>query len=168
MTMPTPNAGARITAAQLATLLPVRAFKPADTVAVSTTSIVADPDLSIPIVANAEYDVRLHIVYQQGTTGQLVNGFTGPAGATFEWVAYGLTTTVTASDIGSISVQQRGLTDLKTIGGTNAVSVVCDIDGRLVTLGTAGSLVYRWGPSASSVTGTVVKAGSFMVARRIA
>jgi len=168
MTMPTPNAGARWTAAQIAALLPVRAYKPSDTIVVSTTTIAADPDLSIPVVANAEYDIRLHIVYQQGTVAQLINGFTAPAGATFEWVAYGLATSVTASDIGSISVQQRGLTDVKTIGGTNAVSVVCDIDGRLVVATNAGSFVYRWGPSAVNATGVVVKAGSFMVARRIA
>lgn len=167
MPLPTFLAGARITAAQLAALLPVRAFKPSDTVVVSTTTITADPDLLIPVLASAEYEIDMQLIYTQGTVGQLVLGWTGPTLATLDWVCYDLTTTVTASDIGSVSVQARGITDLKTIGG-NTATVVVRATGRLVTASTPGSLVFRWGPSAVSATGTTVKAGSYLVGRQIA
>lgn len=158
------NAGIRDAIAQL---LPVSAFKSGDTIRVSTTTISADPHLVIPVAANAAYKIDLHLIYQQGTVGQLTVGFTAPASATLDWSVIGLVPSVTSSDSGSVTMQSLGIADLRTVGGA-ITSTVVNGDGRLVVSSTAGNLTLRWGPSASSATGTTLKQGSYLIAEQIA
>lgn len=165
--LPVFAAGGRITAAALTSLLPVRASKPSDTTVVSTTTIAADPDLAVAVVANAEYEIDLHLIYAQGTTAQLTFGWTGPASATMTWFPIGLDVTVTASQTGSVRVVPQTIGSTQTYGG-NSTPTTCGAFGRLITSATAGLLTLRWGPSVSNATGLTLKADSYLVAKQIA
>lgn len=167
--LPTFPVNGHPTGAQMTSLLPTRAAKAADTSTASSIVLVADPDLLLPVAATSEYEVTLHVIYTAGGTGLITVGFTGPAGATFDWYTDGLANTVTATDSGIATFLARALTDTKNLGAAGAATpVVTRISGRLVTSVTAGTLTFRWAQSVSSATGTTVKAGSFMVLRQIA
>jgi hypothetical protein len=161
------GAGQEPTAAQMVALLPIRAFKSSDTTITSSVVLVNDPDLVAAVNATAEYDVWCHLIYTQGTVGQLNLHFTAPALATFDWVPIALAAAVTASDTGSVSLVGRALADSRAVGGA-ATPTVATIHGRLVVAGTAGNLQLQWAQSSSSATGTTVKSGSWMSLQQIA
>lgn len=165
--LPTFQPNMQPTAAQWATLVPRSAFKASDTARASTTTLTADPDLSVAVDASAAYEISLHVIYTQGTLGQLFMGFTGPAAATFDWGLIGLAVGTTASDTGSFTASACTIGTTKAVGG-NTIANFIRVEGRLLVDVTSGSLTYRWAQSASSATGVTVKAGSYMIARQIA
>lgn len=162
----TPLAGQELTAANLAQLIPVTAVKLSDVAQVTSTTLVNDAALFIPVAANAIYEVSMFIIYTQGTVGLLNMGFTGPTAATFDWTAVGLAASVTGADNGSYVSQARTIADTRMVGGFTT-NCTCRIEGRLVTSSTSGTLNFQWAQSVGSATGTTVKKGSFMIARQI-
>lgn len=166
--LPTFQPNMQPTAAQMATLVCRQAFKAGDTARALTTTLTADPDLSVAVDASATYEVSMHVMYTQGTLGQLFMGFTGPAGATFDWGLIGLAVGTTASDTGSFTASACTIGTTKAVGGNISPANFVRVEGRLVVDVTSGSLTYRWAQSASNATGVTVKAGSYMIARQIA
>ncbi len=156
------------TAAQFATLVPRPAAKLGDTARASTTSLTADPDLSVAVDASVAYKVELQIQYTQGATGQLVVAWSAPSGATLDWSAYMLDQGVTAGNVGSIRPLGRAVGDNLTMGGNLSIITTALVFGRLVTSTTAGTLSLTWAQSVSNATAVTVKAGSFMVLTQIA
>jgi len=167
MALPSFVAGGRPLGPLLQALLPIRAAKAADTTLVSTTTFSNDPDLFIGVSANCEYDIAVQLFYTQGAVGQLLIAWTAPALATFDWMAVALDNSVTASNAGSVRLLARTVSDTQQFGG-NTSPGAARVTGRLVVGTTPGTLQLRWAPSASSGTGTVVKAGSYMVGTQIA
>lgn len=163
----TPTAGLELTAAEMVQLMPITAVKLSDVAQASTTTLVNDAALFIPVAANASYEVSMFVIYTQGTVGQLKFGWSAPSGATFDWTCLGLVISVTAADNGSYTAQALTVSDTKTVGGAST-NTVLQVSGRLVTSSTSGTLNMKWAQSASSATGTSVKAGSFIVGRQIA
>lgn len=164
----TPTAGQPYFGSNAAQLMPIRAFKPADVAIANSAVLVNDAALFVPVAANAEYEITVHIIYTASATGLLQIGFAAPASATFDWVVIGLANTVTASDSGSYTALARAVGDTKNLGTAGASTpVVVRVEGRLVTVGTSGNLNLKWAQAVSNSTGTTVKAGSFMVARQI-
>lgn len=163
----TPTSGLELTAAEMVQLLPLTAVKLSDVAQASATTLVNDAALFIPVAANATYEVSLFVIYTQGTVGQLKFQWAAPSGATFDWTCLGLVTSVTSADNGSYTAQALTLTDTKIVGGAST-NTIMQAMGRLVISSTSGTLNFKWAQSASSATGTAVKAGSFIVGRQIA
>lgn len=167
MSAPSFDAGDEPIADDFQFLVPLRAIKPSDVAIANNATVVADADLVLTVVANAEYEVTVHCIYTAGATGLLQVGFSGPTAATMDWSVLGLANSVTASDSGSYTALERAITDTKNVGaaGTGTPLAVW-IRGFLLTGANAGSLTFKWAQAVSNATGTTVKANSRMIARR--
>jgi hypothetical protein len=141
--------------------VPLVAYKTSNLSRTSTT-ITADPDLVLSVAANAVYEVRVMINFQNasgasafswnftvpsGTTG-VYGGFTAAPGPVFS--SFGATWPTTASAAAS-----------DNLGHVHSFS------GTLITSSTAGSLTYQWAPTTASAGALQVFAGSSLIARRM-
>jgi len=158
---------------------PEAAYKTADTSRASTTTRAADPDLTVPVAANAVYDVRCYLSYQSGNTSGIgLNfAFTTPAGVSGRWgaayrVAGDAGTTTNAGPAGTVDFAWSGTAATggtwngpATPGDGHSHSVL--IEGTLITAGTAGSLTLAWAQDSSSATNLVIQNGSKLIALRV-
>lgn len=109
-----------------------------------------DDELSVPVVANAIYRVEVNAIWTTGGGGFRCD-FTGPASATMVW---------TDNDgVGATTIGQD-----VTFSATTGASFI----GALDTAGTAGTLQFRWAQNTSNAAATVLKAGSYILIRRVA
>lgn len=142
--------------------LPRAAVKPSDQTVTSSTVLVNDTALVVAVDASATYEVFTELFWTP-VAGGAVPGmsldFAIPAGATMIYRV--------------ISASGPPLSGVAGTPGTgfNANSAgtysILSIHGVCVVAGTAGNLQFKWAQSTSSGTSTVVKANSFISARRI-
>lgn len=145
---------------------PLYSTSTADQTVTSSTTLVNATDLSVPVAANAVYEWSAHLRYNASPGGDIKLGITGPAGATAEWVADALTTGATG---GVAAVSRTALNIGDTQGGAGVgIDTVARPAGRIVTAGTAGTLQIQFAQLAADGTGTVLRAGSYITARRVA
>lgn len=142
--------------------------KTSDQSVTSSTVLVNDTALTVPVAASATYLVEWSLVTDGNASGDLKYAFTGPAGATMTWESEGLLTTDTTN-------VARAATDVAAIGttvshGTIASGTNSRVDGRgvLTVAGTAGNLQMQWAQATSNGTASKVKAGSYLKVTRIA
>src|SRR5215472_8894872 len=84
-------AGSEITAAYLASITAVGVVKPTDQSVTSSTVLVNDNALVIPVVANANYKFDLYLDFEGGTSGSSDIKFTWtvPASTTMRYGIFG-------------------------------------------------------------------------------
>lgn len=158
-------AGSAPTASQMT---PILARKTVDQSIASSTTMTNDTALSASVLASATYDVAVHLVYTAAAAQLIQIGFSGPSGATLDWVVQGLGATVTAADQGIFTALARGIADTKILGCDGTTPVAARVTGLLVVSTTPGTLHFQWSQSVSGTTATVVKSGSYMTLRRVA
>jgi hypothetical protein len=148
------------------------AAKAASTSRASTTTMANDPDLALPLAANASYDFTLPLGYAGngvGTPGGSIKiGFTVPSGATVVWVSNALAAgDWITSPAGSGQTDQlwRG-GSTPTLGADGTSNCGCVIRGEVTTGGTAGSLNFQWAQSVSSATACSVLSRSKLILKR--
>lgn len=159
-------AGADLTAALLQQLADVTAYKAADTSRSNTTTPTADPDLTIPVVANASYFV-FGYVFATGaaiSTADIAFTFTGPTGSTFHYTTLGYSTTAITTL--AMSAARTSGNAAQGVNGSAASPVL--ILAEITTSSTAGNFALNWAQSTSNATATVLKAGSRLAAIRMA
>lgn len=144
----------------------LKTSKPADTTRDSTTAgtVADDPDLLLAVAANTLYRVEAYLMYDASTAGDLVFGFTFPAGATLDWYSGGMVSNVTGTS-GAIQSVSRSTGSPINVGGAGAGTVVVARPvGYLQTGGTAGNLTVQWAQgTADAVSPTILKARSRLV-----
>lgn len=157
------TAGMKLTPARLnATQV---AYKSSNTFRSSTTTLTADPDLTLAVVANATYIMEARIVaVSTSATPDITVGFSGPSGATMDrWSMMwnDATTTVAAVTLADITTTRN-----------NALSANLSqehrMSGMLVTSSTAGNFAFQWAQGTSDATSTIVRAGSWLRLTRVA
>ncbi|HEV2376228.1 MAG TPA: hypothetical protein VGS19_29170 [Streptosporangiaceae bacterium] len=153
-------AGARVTAAVLAAAVGVTAWKASPTSLTSNTTLTADPDLVVPLAANATYQVQMVLSNcAGGGSGALKYNFAVPAGASGDY------TVVQNSTGGTVGIFDAG-------GWASVLASNCNagvmLNGFLFTAAAAGSLQFMWAQNSSSGTATTVGMGSFLWVRRVA
>ncbi len=139
-------------------------YKPADTSRSSTTTLADDPDLIIPVLANAVYVMECYLVAFNTTASvNFLHGWSGPSGATLNnWSqAWNNAGTSTAS----LTLANIGLTRNDSLDANNAQHY--DFRGTLVTGSTAGNFALRWAQGTSNASATVVRAGSWLRLMRV-
>lgn len=142
------------------------ARKTADETIASTTTLQDDNDLFVSVEANAIYHVIVSLKELSQPGDDFKTGWTGPAGYGFNGEARGPSgaaaalTDLVAADVGTGS---HGI----QFGGIASFNLPVRIEGILTTSGTAGTFRLQWAQFSSSASGTTVKAGSFMVLRRV-
>jgi hypothetical protein len=166
--------------------VPRFAYKTGNTARSSTTTPTADPQLSLPVDANAVYQVSAELFYSAGSTGDLLVQWFGttswPTGATGTWTGIGNGTSV-ASANGSGGTQlnivssagytlRTEATDMptaaRTFGGiTSSDNFAVFIRGLLVMSSTSGTLAVNWCQNASDATNTTLFANSWLKLDRV-
>jgi hypothetical protein len=141
--------------------VPIAAFKTNPTARTSTT-ISADPDLSISVVSNSVYEISALINFQNvGGTSAISWNFAIPSGTNTS--GYGA-----AYPIPGPTFAEWGntWTATQSAAASDNLSHGMIIRGTLITSSTSGLLTFQWACNAASGTISVF-AGSHLVARRI-
>jgi hypothetical protein len=146
---------------------PLYIQKTADESVISTTVLHDDAELVLTLEANVTYELQCHILVDSNTTADFNSSFSGPAGYTSVWMTDGLATSVAGQE-GIISRQSRVQGDSWPTGGSGASTYgVHRPCGYVTTAGTAGAFRFRWAQNTSTAVNTFVRAGSWMMLRRV-
>lgn len=165
-------AGQRVPASQLAGALPLLGWVRSDVTKTSSTALADATGLAVTLDANSTYAIDCYLAYVAGETGDLKVAFSAPSGATGHWALMPLAAAATGS-IGSIDgTRQTGFGDSVTqvAAGSSLLSgqMLCQPHAYVVTAGTGGALQVRFAQNVSSATSTIVKAGSWLRAIKLA
>ncbi len=132
----------------------------------STIVLSNDTHLFMTVSANARYTVEMFLDVEADPNADIAFGFTAPAGSTMSWGEGGVSLG-TLNNIGSVKLNRNALATASSVGvilaGTTAMPT-----GRLTVGVTAGTLQFQFAQVVSSVTATVLKAGTWMRLTRIA
>jgi hypothetical protein len=142
------------------------AIKTVDTARTSTTSPVADPELTVAVAANSTYTYDLLVHYTGGTNGasDAQFGLSAPSGAL--GFTYCIRNQISGLTFNSLLIPTFGtFINAGTNGTTNPIGFWGH--GSLKVGSTAGQLAFIWAQNTSSGTATTVKGGSYLVAQRI-
>jgi hypothetical protein len=164
MALPFPLAGVDFTADALTYMLPLVAVKPTDQTVTSSTVVVSDTALFLPVLPSSKYEIDLVMTWTgvaSNATPGLKYDFTLPAGATFA----NFTSMGYAAGAFAFNIENAGTPASYASGATTSNHLV---RGLLVVGVTAGNFQLQWAQGISSATSTVMKANSFLTARRIA
>lgn len=150
------------------------AIKTADTAIASSTVNVADPHLTIPVVANGVYELSGLLIYN-GDTGASTAGdfkmqWAAPTGAVINWIASGQPASSTAAPTagGVVYTNAKTLTDqstLATLGPTS--NQTANLTGVLQVGSTAGNLVLTWSQGTVGSVATILVTGSYFILRKL-
>ncbi len=163
--MPTyPNwlAGNRVTAGQLNAGLPIQVVKAADQSVTSSTVLVNDNSLVVPVIANATYAFICDVNYEGGTQGASdlkwqwsIPSCTMRYGVTFVGAGGGVTVT---AQVGADIV----------VAGTAGAGVRRSIQfsGTIIMGSTPGNIQFTWAQNTISATPTIVHAQSYLQFQR--
>lgn len=157
----------------LASMLDNFVIKPADATPRTVATLVNDPDLTFPVVANALYEVLFNFRWAglqaaglrtawsvpSGTTGNRECLGPGSANVTqtdantteMRWAVHGYTTAV-------LYTNPRNSVSLQTFTEEKAIVAVGS---------TAGSITLQWGQNVANATGSLIVAQSYVKYRRI-
>jgi len=137
-------------------------YKASDTSRSSTTSLTADPHLTLAVAASAVYLVTLALTVAGDAAGDFKFDFTVPTGATMSKYRYLANATGTTSEFGTLAL------------ASTAGSISCDgadrplmIWGTLITTTNTGNITLRWAQNTSNAIGTVIRTASSMLLVRI-
>lgn len=136
----------------------------------NSTAQTDDTHLQLAVVANGVYIVDGMLIYGADPAVDLKLGFTGPAGAAFDWAITGQdgTQTGTSSPV-IIDVQALGSFAFILGGSTNnSKKMSGKLNGLLTIGGTAGTFKYTWAQQSSSATATIMYANSYIRLHRVA
>lgn len=167
MAIPTWTVGEVLTAADVNDwFVPVAAVKGSDQPVTSSTTLVNDTALYVPVANPATYDVVLKLIYEGAAvgTGDLKFTLVAPSGASLDWTA-------TYSDTaGTVKSGQWEGSSYTVAAGTSGSGIkhMLVAHGTLITTTSGGNLQVQWAQNTSSATATIVHAGSSLTARRIA
>jgi hypothetical protein len=162
------TAGMTLTPARLNALYSVSlAVKTSTTARTSTTTLADDPDLQLPVLANAIYEYHGQCRYDGDAAADIKVAHVGPSGATMSY--HNVAQTVTAAAQTDIQTQAAmNITTAYSFGCRGAGSLfVLDFHGILVIGGTAGTFKLQFAQNTSSGTATNLFANSFMRLTRV-
>lgn len=143
-------------------------YKTADQSVVSSTALVDDVTLQFPVAVGEVWELAGVLFAEGATTGDLNVRVSTPASPVGYWRAFGPAASNVSASASSYTPAGQLYNTATTVGMIGAgVIVPVQIQG-LVTITTAGTLVVRWAQGTSDVTATIVHAGSYLRATRVA
>jgi hypothetical protein len=165
--LPIFKAGQRLTAAALNAAIGLTARKGGDTARSSAntgTTLTADPDLTVAVLANSAYLVTFSLLYKGAATntGDLKFSFSAPSGSTFAGGFLGITNPL-ALYILPVTVSST----LVSYGNGTSNPLWCQVTATLVTSSVAGAFTLTWAQNTSSATATTLMAGSSLRAAQV-
>jgi hypothetical protein len=132
----------------------------------TTTTLADDPDLTLPVVANATYLAQILLRHNSQPAGDFKWTMLGPAGASFDHVGG------TIQSLGSVFTDDQEISgqlgDVFSSAGIAGVNTPIRLEGLLITAGTAGNFKLQWAQLTSNAGNSTLLANSFMSLRRVA
>jgi len=158
-------AGEVITASLLQAFAPFFASKTIDQSVTSSTVLVNDTALSLPVAASATYFFVLNLSFEGGTTGSsdLKWGWTFPSGLTMRYTQAGNAGNALTATMGGFTQATSGSNATNGAGNLQGLILL----GTVTVSSTAGTLQFQWAQHTSSGTATIVHAGSVLGMWRI-
>lgn len=157
-----PAAGAKLRAATLSSLIseirPITARKTVDETVNNSAVLQDDDELFVALAASTTYRIALDLVWNSGTTPDFKYDWTVPSGATGLY-------TVTATSGAALFLGSLAFASGGNLDGSGS-DLFSRFEGELVTTN-AGTLRLRWAQVAATVSNTVVRAGSLLVATKV-
>jgi hypothetical protein len=144
-------------------------WKTADETINNSIALQDDDDLALTVVESTAYTLDAMIINSASTTSDLQLAFTGPAGASLDWVPRGLST-LAAATVGEVTLAASVIGDAGAlVTGTAGVGTKTTtlVTGLLRVGATAGTLQLRWAQGTADATDCVVHEGSYMVLRQV-
>lgn len=141
------------------------ARKTADTGRTSTT-LAADPDLTVTVTAGGVYRVECHISALGDAAADINIGWVAPSGFGGWWSGWGQPAAET-SDTGTIRTLDRAWDTTLVLGTISTTTGDVKRLAGLLTNGAAGTFALRWCRNGTTAT-TTVRAGSWLELRRVA
>lgn len=141
------------------------AYKTSDTSRTSTTTLTADPDLSVPLLASAVYLVSLYVSHTYDAAADFKFSWSGPSGAVMNnWTAGwrstdGIETSGSFPTLGTV-------VPITSAAGTLNQPIWAH--GVLIMGANAGNFALTWAQNTSSVNAAIVRAGSVLRLERVA
>lgn len=166
MAIPTWAVGQVLTASDVNTwFVPLAAEKGADQSVTSSTTLVNDSALVVPVAASAVYDFDLQLFYTGGTTGSsdIKLAWTVPAATT---IVGGALLVTNPLGVALTYFTQSTPATIFTASNGAANPLPVRLWGTVTTSSTAGNLQLQWAQNTSNGTATTVKAGSVLTAQR--
>lgn len=147
----------------------VHIIKTADESVTSSTTMQDDNHLFVTVAAGADYWVQVYLTYEGDLAGDLKVGWSGPSGATLDWMSDSLSSAVTDTNCrGIVSRSLQAISSTPAPGALGAGILAVAVPRGILRVGVnAGTLQLRWAQLASSATPTIVKAGSLLRLRRL-
>jgi len=144
-------------------------WKTSDETINNSAALQDDDDLALTVVENTAYTLDAMIINSASTTSDIQLAFTGPAGASLDWVPRGLST-LAAATVGEVTLAASVIGDAGAlVTGTAGVGTKTTtlVTGLLRVGATAGTLQLRWAQGTVDATDCVVHEGSYMVLRQV-
>lgn len=170
---PNINAGDDFTVEMLRSMITNYIFKSTSTTRASTTTLADDPDLLVPVEANAVTWIRFVVRAAAILAEDIKIAWSVPSGATGNRHVIGPGSTATDASADNIAVR-LGVhvysTALTYSGVRNSASnqfVILE-EAMITTSSTAGNVALQWAQATSGATGAVVASGSWAEYRRVA
>ena len=153
--------------------VPQVAIKTSSTGRASTTTLTADPTLSVTLAAGGLYEIRCMLYYFGGNAvGYLQWDWTVPSTGFFTYVAsYAIEGGGgdQGYQIGQVAGVQLGASSVNGPAWTSGTGTPwCAYMTGLASGGTGGPMTLNWSQASSSSTATSVGANSYLIAQRIA
>lgn len=172
MVYPVVLAGQRVTAALLTSMLPLEAYKTGATTRTSTAVMDDDPDLFVDLEASATYAVTFELFFGAILAEDIRTEWAVPSGATGFKGVHGPGSTATDANADNIAMRSgvHGFTTDVVYSGVRNDNTLANYvrEWGHVTTTNAGVLGLNWAQGTSGLTGTVLFAGSSLIAKRMA
>jgi hypothetical protein len=171
MVYPAVVAGQPITAALLQSMLPTYVIKGSDQSVTSSTTNVNDTGLLVSVAASATYLITGMLLYSAHSSADIKLGWSGPSGATFDWIIHAQTTGTGGLATAGMVVDRQSIGNsafpLGGFGAENTTLMTAPLWGRLVTSATAGTFQLNWAQQTSNATASIMRAGSWLRLDRV-
>lgn len=170
---PDVNGGGRVDDVFLSAMLDNWVLKPSASPGRTAATLVADPDLTFAVVANALYEVELTVRFGAILAAGIQTTWTVPSGTSGDRLSMGPGTANASSALAN-TTEMKWITYSTNlaIAYTNPRNSVTDQtwfrETCLLAVGaTAGSVTLNWGQATANATGTVIYPNSAFKYRRI-
>ncbi|MFF5759683.1 hypothetical protein ACFY7A_30145 [Streptomyces longwoodensis] len=166
---PTIPAGTTLTAGLLMSMLPQHARKPASTPRASTIVVAPDPDLQLPVAANADYLFQFYLRISGDPAADMDIKVSVPSGATGSYTVTGRLAGASTAD-SDPRTSTRIAFNVETQFSTPSTAAAQGNHGagRLTTGANAGTLSIDWAQTVSNATATVMEGDSWLFLQRLA
>lgn len=165
MAVPVWVVGQVLTASDVNTWLTIdAAYKTANQSVTSSTTLVNDSDLVLPVAASAAYKVECWLTFGATSGGDIKWTWALPAGGVLLYQA--LHNEGGATALSNSATTYSNSDTPMAAGGSPTITAVL-MKGHLATAGTSGSIQLRWAQNTSNAGATSVRAPSLLTLDRI-